>query len=72
MADDPEDPDDVAGHYRVAGNTLVALGLLALILALTARTIGLDLRFITPTGFGVVGAVFVIAGVWMRTTRLDG
>ena len=71
MAADLEDPHDVAGHYRVAGNTLIALGLLAIVLALTARLIVLDLRFITPTGFTVVGAVFLVAGVWMRTTRLD-
>jgi hypothetical protein len=69
VATDPDDPDDVAGHYRVAGNTLVALGLLAMILALTARLISLDLRFITPIGFAVVGVVFVTSGLWMRSVR---
>lgn len=64
------DDFDVRGHSRMIGNVLIALGLLALGVAL-AGLLPDDIFALRPHYFGdggaaAIGMVFLLGGFWLR------
>ena len=64
------DDFDVRGHSRMIGNVLIALGLLALGVAL-AGLLPDDIFALRPHYFGdggaaAIGMVFLLCGFWLR------
>ncbi len=55
---------DPHGHYTAAGNVVIGLGALALLLALFATVVGRGDA--TPPGLATTGGLFVVVGAILR------